>query len=210
MMNIAISKQLFEKNTSIAHNNPMDLSDKKEVRKLVKACIQGNRTYQKLLYEMMYNKMMSICYRYCQRKEEAEDLFQEGFIKVFTKMSDYNFKGSFEGWIRRIMVNHAIDSYRKNKKKFSFSESLIEANNIPDNTVDENIYNDLNSTQILELVQKLSPSYRIVFNMYVLDGYSHKDIADELNISEGTSKSNLSKAKVNLRMMVREHLNKVK
>ena len=185
----------------------MDLSDKNEVRQLVKACIEGNRSYQKMLYELMYSKMMAVCYRYCNRRDEAEDIFQEGFIKVFEKLKKYNFKGSLEGWIRRIMVNHAIDHYRKNKKKFAFSESMVEAGQIPDNEIDENIYEDLSSREILNMVQKLSDSYRMIFNMYVLDGYTHKEIADELGISEGTSKSNLSKAKVNLRMMVREHLN---
>lgn len=185
----------------------MDLSDKKEVKKLVEACIKGNRSYQKMLYETMYSKMMAICYRYSHRAEDAEDLFQEGFLKVFSRIGDYNFKGSFEGWIRRIIVNNAIDTFRKNKKKFSFSESLVEAGEIPDEIVSENIYGELSSKEILRIVQKLSPTYRTIFNMYVLDGYSHKEIAEELNISEGTSKSNLSKAKVNLRMMVREYLN---
>ena len=188
----------------------MDLSNKKEVEKLVKGCADGNREDQKLLYEKMYGKMMAVCYRYCQRRDEAEDVFQDGFIKVFDKIHKYNHKGSLEGWIRRIMVNNAIDYLRIKKKKFDFAEPRGEFADIKDDTDEENIYDGISAEAILRLVQKLSTAYRLVFNMYVLDGYSHQEIAKELNISEGTSKSNLSKAKANLRMMVREYLNNEK
>lgn len=184
----------------------MDLSNKNEVEKLVKGCADGNRESQKLLYENMYGKMMAVCYRYSQRRDEAEDLFQDGFIKVFEKIHKYNFKGSLEGWIRRIMVNNAIDYLRIKKRKYNFTENTNEFVDVEDEVENTKMYEAISTQTILEMVQKLSASYQLVFNMYVLDGYTHQEIAEKLEISEGTSKSNLSKAKANLRMMVKEYL----
>lgn len=180
----------------------MNLSDQDTVRKIVEGCAKGDRYYQQQLYQAMYSQMMAVCYRYASRSEDAKDLFQEGFIKVFEKIEKFDFKGSLQGWIRRIMVNHAIDHYRKNKNKFAMSESMMEAERIADQEMDESIFEGITSAQLLECVQELSPVYKAVFNMYVLDGYTHAEIALELNISEGTSKSNLSKAKKNLKEMV--------
>lgn len=180
----------------------MNLSDRDTVKKVVDACAKGDREYQKQLYKEMYNSMMAVCYRYASRPEDAKDLFQDGFIKVFDKIGKFNFQGSLQGWIRRIMVNNAIDHYRKHKNKFAMSESMVEAERIPDDDLSPSVYEDLNAKELLTLVQKLSPVYKAVFNMYVLDGYSHAEIAEELSISEGTSKSNLSKAKKNLKEMV--------
>lgn len=184
----------------------MDLSNEKDVRVLVKGCADGDRIYQQMLYKIMYSKMMAVCYRYASRSDDAKDLFQEGFIKVFNKIEKFDCKGSLEGWVRRIMVNNAIDYYRRNKKKFAFSETLVEAENIPEARFEEGIYEEITSAELLDLVQKLSPTYRTVFNLFVLDDYSHAEIAEELGISEGTSKSNLSKAKKNLKRLVIERL----
>lgn len=180
----------------------MDLSDRDTVKKIVEACANGDREYQKQLYKAMYSPMMGVCYRYASRREEAKDLFQEGFIKVFDKIGDFNFKGSLQGWIRRIMVNHAIDHYRKNKNKFSMSESMLEAERIADKDTEESYLEGITADELLEMVQDLSPVYNAVFNMFVLDDYTHAEIAEELGISEGTSKSNLAKAKRNLKTMV--------
>jgi len=180
----------------------MDLSDRDTVKKVVEACAKGDREYQKQLYKAMYSPMMGVCYRYASRKEEAKDLFQEGFMKVFDKIGKYNFKGSLQGWIRRIMVNHAIDHYRRNKNKFAMSESMVEAERIPDRKENESLFEGITADELLEMVQNLSPVYRAVFNMYVLDEYTHAEIGLELGISEGTSKSNLAKAKRNLKTMV--------
>ncbi len=180
----------------------MNLSDRDSIKEIVEGCARGDRYYQQQLYKAMYSQMMAVCYRYASRSEDAKDLFQEGFIKVFEKIGKYDFKGSLQGWIRRIMVNNAIDHYRKHKNKYAMSESMVEAGNIPDNDFDESIFEDITADQLLDCVQDLSPVYRSVFNMYVLDGYTHAEIAIELNISEGTSKSNLSKAKKNLKEMV--------
>jgi len=182
----------------------MNLSDQDTLKKIVEGCAKGDRYYQQQLYKAMYSQMMAVCHRYAARSEDAKDLFQEGFIKVFDKIGRYNFKGSLQGWIRRIMVNNAIDHYRKNKNKFSMSESMMEAERIQDEEIDESIFADITADQLLNCVQELSPMYKSVFNMYVLDGYTHSEIAIELNISEGTSKSNLSKAKRNLKQMVLE------
>jgi RNA polymerase sigma-70 factor (ECF subfamily) len=185
----------------------MDLSDKDVVRKVVEACIRGESKYQQALYKQLYSPMMAVCYRYAGRPEDAKDLFQEGFIKVFNKIDRFNFEGSLEGWIRRIMVNHAIDHYRKNKKKFAMSETLVEAERIPDeDSFSDNWYDQVNVKELLNCVQQLSPMYRTVFSLYVLDDYTHAEIAEELDISEGTSKSNLSKAKKNLKKMVIDQL----
>lgn len=184
----------------------MDLTDKEEVERVVRGCSNGDEKYQRLLYQYMYSKMMAVCYRYSDRPEDAQDLFQEGFIKVFKKIEKFNFKGSLEGWIRRIMVNHAIDHYRKNKNKFAMSETLVKAEQIPSEDIEEGIFDEIEANDLLLLVQKLSPVYRTVFSLYILDGYSHREIAEELDISEGTSKSNLSKAKRNLKELVLQYL----
>ena len=184
----------------------MDLSDRDTVKRVVEACAKGDREYQKQLYKLMYSPMMAVCYRYASRREEAKDLFQEGFIKVFDKIGKYNFKGSLQGWIRRIMVNHAIDHYRRNKNKFAMSESMIEAERIADEGSEDSFFEGITANELLSMVQDLTPVYRAVFNMYVLDDYTHAEIAEELGISEGTSKSNLAKAKRNLKTMVLQRI----
>lgn len=184
----------------------MDFSDQNEVRRVVEGCVKGDHNCQKLLYKSLYSKMMGVCYRYCNRSADAKDLFQEGFIKVFEKIEKYNFKGSLEGWVRRIMVNNALDYYRKEKNKFAFSESSIEDDTIREEELDEGIFQVLSAEELLEMVQQLSPGYRAVFNLFVMEDYTHVEIAEILEISEGTSKSNLAKAKIKLKQMVLKSL----
>lgn len=186
----------------------MDLSNQTEVREIVEGCSAKDAKYQQILYKQLYSKMMTVCYRYANRPADAKDLFQDGFIKVFEKIEKFNYNGSLEGWVRRIMVNNAIDYYRKNKKNYAISETLIKAEQIAEDIEEDGIFDELTSNDLLDLVQKLSPVYRAVFNMYILDDYSHAEIAIELKITEGTSKSNLYKAKNNLKKMVYNHLNK--
>lgn len=181
----------------------MNLKDPTEVKRVVEACAKGDREVQGAVYKLLYSSLLKVCYRYTDRPEDAKDLFQEGFLKIFDKIETFNFKGSLEGWIKRIMVNHCIDYYRKNKNKYAMSETLVNASEIADEEDIEQI-NAVNGKEILALIQKLSPMYRIVFSMYVLDGFTHAEIAEELKISEGTSKSNLSKAKGNLKKMILE------
>ena len=153
---------------------------------LIEGCIQGNRKMQNELYQRFSPKMYGVCLRYASNAEEAEDILQEGFIKVFKKIGSFRGEGSFEGWIRRIFVNTAIEHFRKK----AYLQPITEQE---ENTIEGkylNVLDNLAEKDIIKLIQQLSPGYRTVFNMYVIEGYTHKQIADALNISEGTSKSN--------------------
>ncbi|HIA36263.1 MAG TPA: sigma-70 family RNA polymerase sigma factor [Flavobacteriales bacterium] len=174
------------------------------IDKLVAGCAKGDRKCQQIIYEKFYSKMMGVCLRYASNKQEAQDLVHDGFIKVFEKIYKYNYSGSFEGWVRRIMINTSIDHYRKNKNIF-IKENQDFAN-IEGEEPDQDILSQLRTEDIMKAVQSLSPGYRAVFNLYVVEGYSHKEVSDELGISVGTSKSNLAKAKKNLRQLfIREN-----
>jgi RNA polymerase sigma-70 factor (ECF subfamily) len=173
---------------------------------LIEGCIQGNRKMQYELYERFSPKMYGVCLRYAANAEEAEDILQEGFIKVFRKINTYRGDGSFEGWIRRIFVNTAIEQFRKKAYLQPITEreeSTIEGKYV-------SVLDNLAEKDIIKLIQQLSPGYRTVFNMYVIEGYTHKQIADVLNISEGTSKSQLSRAKLILQELVKKYLDKTK
>lgn len=185
----------------------MEELDKSALKRIVKGCIKGDRTSQKVLYERYYSKMMVICYRYAKDGDEAKDLLHDGFLKIFRSLHKYNFNGSLEGWMRRLMINSAIDHYRKFKNIYSLSESNI--NQLEGSTEDEdddNIYENFNTRMIMEAVQNLSPAYRTVFSLYAIEGYSHKEIAEKLDISIGTSKSNFAKARMNLRKQLEKKI----
>ncbi len=179
------------------------VENKEELKEIVDGCIRGKRKFQKRLFEKYYGKMMAICYRYAKDSDEAQDMVQNGFIKVFKKLDVYNFEGSLEGWIRRIMVNTAIDQIRKNKRNPFLIEDVDRAQNVeedvPFSTEEDEFYSKLKAKTAIKAISELSPAYRTVFNMYVIEGFTHKEIADYLGISEGTSKSNLAKAKQKLR-----------
>jgi len=145
-----------------------------------------------------------------KNKEEALDILQDGFVKVFEKLKNFEFKGSLEGWIRKIMVNTAIDSIRKRKDIFTKTEEELEQDYFIDNTFEEQELEKLimlKADIIIKLIQNLSPAYRTVFNMYVIENMTHAEIAERLNISIGTSKSNLAKAKIRLRELVNNYIN---
>ena len=158
------------------------------------------------LYKRFAPKMYGVCLRYASNAEEAEDILQEGFIKVFNKMGSFRREGSFEGWIRRIFVNTAIEQFRKKVYLQPISET--EEDTLEGKYL--SVLDRLSEKDIIQLVQQLSPGYRTVFNMYVVEGYTHKQIAEMLGISEGTSKSQLSRAKLILQDLVRTHLEKRK
>lgn len=162
---------------------------------LMEGCKAGNRKMQELLYKQTASKMLAVCMRYARDRMEAEDVLQQGYIKVFQKISTYQGDGSFEGWIRRIMVNSAIESYRKNLRTLNVVP-IEDAYEQPSQGFD---FSRLGMQDLLGLIQKLSDGYRMVFNMYIIEGYSHKEIADTLGISEGASKSQLSRARAILR-----------
>ena len=178
------------------------MKTKEELRIIVNGCIKGKRKYQKQLFELFYGKMMGVCMRYAKDQDEAQDMVQNGFIKIFKKLDVYNFEGSLEGWIRRIMVNTAIDQIRKNKRDpFSIEDDQRVQNieeDVPFSEEDE-YETKIQAEEAIKAISNLSPAYRTVFNMYVIEGFTHKEIAEYLGISEGTSKSNLAKAKQKLK-----------
>ncbi|MCX6274975.1 MAG: sigma-70 family RNA polymerase sigma factor [Bacteroidetes bacterium] len=155
-----------------------------------------------MLYEFFCRKMFPICLRYSQNQQEAEDTMQEGFLKVFENLRNFKNEGSLEGWIKKIMVNTAIQKFRKNSNRLN-DVSLDSAD--WNQSFDENATSDLGTKELMALIQKLPPKCRLVFNLFVLDGYNHRQIAEQLGISEGTSKSNLHDA----RMMLQKVLNKL-
>ncbi len=178
---------------------------------IIKGCIRQDRHTQKALYETFYSRMMGICLRYAKNGDEAKDILQEGFIKVFQHIRSFQGSGSLEGWIKRIMVNTAIDHLRKNKHEYLIvstvnANRIVEAEKEDENT-DEDILNIVSKEDILKAVQELTPAYRTVFNLYIIDEFTHREIADKLGISEGTSKSNLAKAKYNLRKVLNQLTN---
>ena len=173
---------------------------------LIGGCIRGDRQSQSQLYTMLMQKMFVVCLRYSKNREEAEEILQEGFMKVFEFIHQYKFAGSFEGWVRKIMVNCALQKYRSKKLHavVDIDPATIE------NIGNENIISQIGTKELLEMVQQLPPSYRMVFNLYVFEGMKHREIAQHLNISEGTSKSNLSDARAILQRAVNNSLQSVK
>ncbi len=165
---------------------------------LIKACKRNDSQSQKALYRHFYNYGMTICSRYARNREEAKEIMNDGFIKVFTKLDQYNLSHSFKAWLNRIMVNTSIDHYRKYQSQ-PRTVDLIHAQHIESS---QNVLENLSSKDILNLVQLLSPSYRMVFNLYVVEGFKHHEIAEKLGISTGTSKSNLAKARLKLKLMI--------
>lgn len=177
---------------------------------LIDGCISGERRSQQRVYELFYGKMMSVCLRYTKNHDQAKDILQDGFIKVFKSVDRFNREGSFEGWIRRIIVNTAIDHFRRAKHAYLL---LGEERSIEDfaDHEDEDIIEDeqedeieLKPADVINAMQKLTPAYRTVFNLYVFEEMTHKEIAEALGINVGTSKSNLAKAKNNLRKLLRK------
>ncbi len=161
---------------------------------LIRACVRKERWAQRIIYEEYFSQMMSVCLRYAGSKDEALDILHEGFIKVFKHMHKYEPGTSLGAWMRRIMVNTAIDYYRKQVRRRT--EDIDTAYDLSSSAADA--VSQMTEQEILEAVQQLSPVYRAVFNLYVIEGYSHKEIAQMLQITESTSRSNLVKARMKL------------
>lgn len=172
-------------------------NDKEEI-KLIKGCLQNNADCQKKLFKKYYSKMLGICIRYAADYEEARDILQDVFIKVFDKLHQYNFDKPFSNWISRITVNTAIDQYRINKLKPVKTNLEFAENNAP---VD--IISTLDAAELVQLLNKLPAGYRTIFNLYIIEGYTHKEIAEKLNIETGTSKSQLHKARAYFHQLVK-------
>jgi RNA polymerase sigma factor (sigma-70 family) len=166
---------------------------------IINGCLKGQREFQKLLYERYAGKMLYVCLRYTKNKDEAQDVLQEAFIKIFGHLDKFKFEGSFEGWVRKIVVNCSLE-FLRNKKRTLVFEDVEAANNLTEG--DNNIIGNINAKELTELIMKLPDGYRLVFNLFVLEGYGHKEISEMLHITEGTSKSQLSKARMHLQKSV--------
>ncbi|MEX0723556.1 MAG: RNA polymerase sigma factor [Gracilimonas sp.] len=170
---------------------------------ILKGCRKHRRESQKELYEMFYAYGMSITLRYADSRDQAAAILNDAFMKVFDNIKTYDINRAFKPWFRSIVVNTAINAYHKNKKRIERTEALTSATG---NQSEEHITSSISYDEIIQIVQKLSPAYRTVFNLHVIEGFTHEEIAGMLDISIGTSKSNLSKAKSNLRSMLEENL----
>ncbi|MGY5851226.1 RNA polymerase sigma factor [Salegentibacter sp. F14] len=171
------------------------------LEKLIQKCKKQDIKAQEELYQLYAGKLFGLCLKYSSNYQQAEDNLQDGFLTIFEKISQYQDKGSFEGWMKRIIINTALQKYRKEKYLDLINEDLLEEQVIE---IDEE---DLPVDLLLKLIQELPPRYREVFNLYVLDGYSHKEISDLLNISQGSSKSNLARARGILKERIENHQN---
>jgi RNA polymerase sigma factor (sigma-70 family) len=167
---------------------------------LIKGCIRRERSAQKRLYEAFSSKMYTLCCRYVKDSMEAEDVLVTAFTKILDRIDQYKGEGSFEGWIRRVVVNEALTYLRRNRSMYVETE-LEAADRDPDY---QQISDHLEAEDLMNMIQELPSGYRIVFNLYAIDGYSHKEIAEQLNISENTSKSQLSRARVFLQKLLAE------
>ena len=171
-----------------------------EIKNIIKGCLLGNRRDQELLYRRYAAKLYAVCLQYSGNDEEARDILQEGFIKIYENLVHYKYEGSFDGWVRRIVVNTALEKYRSKHNLYRVDDidQIPEQNAEPDNED----YAGLGARDLMEIIRELPPRYRIVFNLFAIEGYSHKEISDMMSISEGTSKSNLSRARVILQRRV--------
>lgn len=166
---------------------------------LVKECVSGSPSAQKKFYDLFAKKMMGVCLRYTNDYAEAQDVLQDAFIKIFNKLPDFESKGSLEGWVRRIMVNTALDAYRK-AKKHQKNVDVDSVSFMLDSK--EYIIESINADDLLEIIRTIPEGYRVVFNLFAIEGYSHKEIADMLGVTESTSKSQYSRAKKMLRKLL--------
>jgi len=172
-----------------------------ELDSVVKGCISGNRRSQEMLFNLFSGEMFGVCLYYSKDYTEAEDTLHEGFMKVFRKIDQFEFKGSLAGWIRKVMVNTALEKFRKQHQLYALGDEFENFDDIDQ----ENVVNDLSAKDLINLIRELSPKYRMVFNLYAIEGYSHKEISEMLGISEGTSKSNLARARFVLQNKVKKH-----
>jgi RNA polymerase sigma factor (sigma-70 family) len=171
-------------------------------KEIIEGCLKNSASAQQKLYSLYSRRMMAVCLRYTRSRFEAEDIFHEAFVKVFKNMHTWQ-GGPFEGWMRKIFVNTAINHYHQNKKYFdhvdsSYAEDLL--------STQENVIGQMSTQELLQTIGKLPEGYKLIFNLYVVEGYNHGEIAEMLNIAEGSSKSQLSKAKTYLKKLIEDNL----
>lgn len=188
----------------------MDTSKRTETlpAEMLEGCLRADQKSQEMLYKHFFGYCMAICLRYTQSRDEALEVLNDGFLKVFKNLDKYNSTKSFKAWLKRIIVNTAIDHYRSSKKHY-FHYDIEEAHHL--RHPQENADSALHYQDMLEIIKKLPTGFQLTFNLYVFEGFSHKEIAEMLGISEGTSKSNLSRAREMLRgLLQREVIKEVR
>lgn len=171
----------------------------KEQEYIIEQCIKGSNKAREKVYKAFADRLYATCIYYTHNTEDANDLLQEGFIKIFSNISKFKNRGSFEGWMRRIIINLALEKHRKHHYLYPVDD-ITAYDDIDQNDIESN----LSAAEIISLVRELTPQYQMVFNLYAIEGYSHKEIGAMLNISEGTSKSNLSRARTILQRKITE------
>ncbi|RYY47619.1 MAG: RNA polymerase sigma factor [Chitinophagaceae bacterium] len=174
---------------------------------IIQGCINANRVSQKEFYQYFYGYAAAICMRYCSNQDDITQIVNDGFLKVYRSLGQFNprhtdVEASLKGWMKRIMINTAIDHLRKNNQRFLVAEIADHQFNVAEDAASS--IDQLTYKEILAIIQQLSPVYRTVFNLYVMDGFKHEEIAQQLKISVGASKSNLSKARMNIQRMLKE------
>lgn len=172
-----------------------------QINELVKECVSGKRKAQEQLFNLFSDEMFGVCLHYSKDYTEAEDTLHEGFMKVFQKIGQYKGTGSLAGWIRRVMINTALEKFRKQNKLYAVGDDF----NFDGDIDQTNVIDDLAAEDLLKMVNELSPKYKLVFNLYAIEGYSHNEISKMLDISEGTSKSNLARARYALQQKIKKY-----
>ncbi len=183
------------------------MPERQQLIHIIQGCVNANRQSQKEFYHLYYGFAMGVCMRYCTTHDDAMEVVNDGFLKVFKSIGSFsprheNYEQSLMGWMKTIIINTAIDHFRKHKHTYLTDEmegSHVEMPDIAETAIDSMSYKE-----IIGMVQSLSPSYRIVFNLHIIDGFKHEEIAQQLNISVGTSKSNLAKARMNIQKKLKE------
>ena len=176
--------------------------DESDFNSVVSACMAGNNQAQRFLYKQYFGYSKSICLRYTSTTEEAEEVLNEGFLKVFNNLNRYDASHPFKAWLRTIMVNTAISYYRKHKKH---SEDVFSLEDAPQVSFDDDIVGQITADEILGLIQEIKPVYKNVFLMYVVDGYNHREIADMLQINEATVRSHYVRARARLQHLIKQN-----
>ncbi len=183
------------------------MSNRPDLLYIIQGCVKAKRDSQKEFYQMFYGYSLGICTRYCNNPDDAVEIVNDGMLKVFKALHKFNpqysdLQASLKGWMKRIMINTAIDHLRKNNQRFL----IVEISDYQLNTADEmeSAIDSMTYKELMAIIQRLSPVYKAVFNLFVIDGFKHEEIAKQLRITVGTSKSNLAKARMNIKKMLQE------